>query len=210
MTAEQPTQAEQQAEATAARLLALYALYEAGRISLPDFTAQGSQIVYAGKVAASRLADVLVSMLAQRPALGIRPGSQHLDRLSEALTTITDPVPAEGLTAPEIDAQEAVEGIPAQLERLAISEALESRQRTTAAALRGQGYPRYREVVAEDACEVCEPFRDQIHDSATAWRPHHPRCRCELEPDGEPDTKTPETKREEPSLVRLSREVVVR
>lgn len=204
------TQAEQQAEATAARVLALWALVEAGRIDLPNFTTQAAGLIYAGKVATSRLADVLVSMLAQRPALGITPGVRHIERLKDALETITDPEPVEGLEAPENGDLKPSEGIPAQLHRLAVAEAMTSHQKSTAAAIKVHGFPRYREKVAANACEICQPFRDAEHDTEEGWEPHHPGCRCSLEPDGEPAPQTPEPVEEEPPLVRITKEVVWR
>jgi hypothetical protein len=165
----QPSNPQQQADATAERVAALVALLQAGQIPDRDSPPVLAAAVYRGKVLASRAADILVSTLANRPPLGIVPGAQHLDRLAEAARTV--------LT--EEDPEQAAE----RLERLAEAETLISAQMTTRSAIAGQGFTRYREHVAADACDVCQPFAEQIHDAEDEWTPHHPRCRCELVPE---------------------------
>lgn len=162
----QPTNAQQQADETAQKVAALLALYEAGSIPKSELPSVVAAAVYRGKVLASRAADILVSTLANRPPLGIAPGAQHLERLQQAAeTALSDP-------------QEAAQ----RLERLGEAETFASAQFTARAAAEAQGFTAYREDVAPDACEVCQPFRDRLHDVADDWTPHHPRCRCELVP----------------------------
>jgi hypothetical protein len=168
---------EQQPDATTARLLALLAAWRAGQIDAPDMSRGAAISLYAAKLVASRVADVYVSTLANRPPLGIQPGDQHLDRLEEAVETV--------LSDPET-ASEA-------LERLAVSEVLVSQQKSLRAAIEGQGFGQWREDVAADPCEVCLPFADRLHDSAEGFEPHHPRCRCKPVPVGEAALEMPVT-----------------
>lgn len=173
MTQQSP---EQQADPTAQKVAALLALHEAGQVARADFASAVAAVIYRSKVLASRAADILVSTLANRPPLGITPGAQHLDRLAEAVETVLS----------EEEPQEATHGLTERLERLAIAEALQSTQKTTRAAIDAQRFSHYREDVAADACEKCQPFADGIHEAADDWTPHHPRCRCELVPVGQP------------------------
>ncbi|MCW2783470.1 MAG: hypothetical protein JWR35_3921 [Marmoricola sp.] len=167
------TSAEQQADTTSARVLEVLAAYEAGRIAAPDVPDLAAVALYAGKVLSSRLADIELSTRLDSPPLGIVPGPDHLERLSEAVQTV--------LEEPE-DASE-------RLERLAQSEVLTSYAKSLSAGIRERGY-RWRENVADDACEVCQPFRNVEHEPDEAWSPHHPRCRCEPDPYGDPVTET--------------------
>lgn len=164
----QQTPQEQQGNATAQKVAALLALYASGSIPESEFPSVVAAAVYRGKVLASRAADIRISTLANRPPLGIVPGAQHLDRLTEAAETILTEDPDELLE---------------RLERLADAETLTSSQLTTRAAIEGQGFAHYRESVAEDACEICQPHADELHQSDELWTPHHPRCRCELVPE---------------------------
>lgn len=159
------TRAEQQADDTAAKVLALLALYQAGQIADSDFPSVVATAVYQGKCVASRIADVLVSTLAGLPALGILPGSQHIERLEKAASTaLADPE-----TAPE------------RLERLASAEVLTSHSKTLNAAIR-ENRLRWREDVSPTACDVCLPFADVEHEADEEFEPHHPNCRCEPVP----------------------------
>jgi hypothetical protein len=172
----QQTGAEQQADATAEKVAALLTLYASGSIPETEFPSVVAAAIYRGKVLASRAADIAVSTLANRPPLGILPGAQHLDRLAEAVET------ARG----EETAQEDAGGLAERLARLAEAETLQSAQMTTRAAIEAQGFTQYREDVAADACEKCQPFADEIRESEEDWTPHHPHCRCELVPVGQP------------------------
>jgi hypothetical protein len=168
----QQTNAQQQADATAQKVAALLALSETGSIPKTELPSVLAAAVYRGKVLASRAADIVVSTLANRPPLGIAPGAQHLDRLTQAAQTVLS--------------EESPEVAALRLERLAEAETFASAQFTTRAAAEAQGFTQYREDVAEDACQICEPFRDRLHDVADQWTPHHPRCRCDLVPVGTP------------------------
>jgi hypothetical protein len=167
MSAQAP---EDSSGATSARVLALLAAWRAGQIDAPDMSRGAAVAMYAGKVLASRYADVLVSTLAQRPPLGITPGDQHLERLEEAVQTcLSDPKTAAD-----------------RLDMLGAAEVVASEQKSLRAAIAGQGFGQWREDVAADACEVCLPFANRLHDADEAFEPHHPRCRCKPVPEGGP------------------------
>lgn len=175
------------AERATARVLAILAAYEVAQLARPDAEAAMALAVFAGKVTASRLADIAMSTLSSLPPLGIAPGAQHLDRLEAAVSTVLD----------------EPEAAPERLANLTEAEVRTSEQKTTTAAIRGHGYESWREEVAEDACEVCEPFRDRLHPAEDAFESHHPRCRCRAVPVGEPLTVAPET--EELPVIRFER-----
>ena len=166
------TEAQADAQATQAsqRVLALLAAYESGQIAENEIQRAAAVAIYAGKVLATRLADVFVSTVGSVRPLGLRPGPQHLDRLeTSAATCLEEP-------------QEASE----RLTRLAEAEVLTSHRLTLHRAISDHGFEGWREVVAEDACEVCQPFADLHHATDEGYEPHHPRCRCSLVPVGQP------------------------
>lgn len=188
--------AQERADLTSNQVLALYAAYRAGRTDLPDFVRTAAMAIFAGKVIASRLADIAVSVLANRPPIGIAPGEQHVERLSEALSAILTPSGAEM----DLDPTE-------RLERLALAETLNSHRKTLHAAIKEQGFPEWVRVVEEDACEVCAPLAGEVQPISVGFR-DHPGCRCTLEPHGElKSVKTEfEESREEP-LIQIGRGV---
>lgn len=185
------TNAQEQENTRAERLAVLLAAYDAGTLQRPEVSASIAAWIFGLKVLASRWADILVSTLANRPPIGLQPSARHLERLQEAVVTVLDEVeatpepqapdrPEEQEPPPE--PEEVREALTFRLERLADAEEQSSRQLSTRAAIEAQGFTHYRQEVAGDACEKCAPFRNSVHKSDEAWKPHHPRCRCELVP----------------------------
>jgi hypothetical protein len=160
---------DEHAAATSARVLALTAAWQAGQIDTPDMTKGTAIAIYAGKLLASRYADVLVSTASNRPPVGVRPSDDHVERLDAAVKAIVegDPEPAP------------------RLDRLARAEVLESHTASTLAALREQGFPEWERVVGEDPCEKCEPLAGEVQPVGTPFR-DHPGCQCGVRPHGEP------------------------
>lgn len=181
--------AQEQAEASAARLLTLYGLYVAGTLTAPDFTRNAALGMYASKVVASRLADITVSTIANRPPVGIIPGEDHMDRLEEAVHTILE-------EAPKDEPEQPVE----RLTRLAEAETLLSHRASLHAALREQGYEYWTRVVEEGACEVCAPLAGEVQPISVGFN-DHPGCRCSLIGVGDPAPVSIAPVREEPSPV---------
>lgn len=177
-------QAQETSEQTAAKVAALLAAYQAGQMTAPDLSRAVAASIYVGKAMASHIADKAISATAGLPPLGLLPGSQHMARLEIAAQTAL----ADDESAPE------------RLTNLAESEVLTSHQKTLRAAIEGHGFSGYREDVAADACEVCQPYADAEHDSSEGWEPHHPRCRCELVPLGEPEQVAPQEESPEPLM----------
>jgi hypothetical protein len=159
---------EMQGQQAAQRVAVLLAAYEAGQIADSEFRSAVSVAIYAGKILASRLADIFVSTLADRPPLGIAPGPQHLDRLTEAAQTLV----------------EEPEGRPERLERLALAETLNSYRRTLHAAIAQQGFSFWQRIPATNPCEVCAPYAYEIRPVSYGFK-DHPGCRCTLRPYGE-------------------------
>lgn len=167
---------EQVEEETSRRVLALVALWLAGRLSAPDLSTAVSTVVFAGKVVATRLADITISVAANAPPIGLSPGTEHLQRLAEAVTTVVED---ESLEEVQKDPRE-------RLTRLSEAEVLLSHRKSLHAALRAQGFRQWVRVVAVDGCEVCRPFHGMVYEISDAFT-DHPGCRCTLEPHGNPD-----------------------
>lgn len=160
-------QAEQQADATAMRVAALLALYEANRLETPDFARAAAVAVFAGKLVGSRLADIQISTHLNEPPVGVAPGRQHLVRIEEAVMTVLD------------DADDEEPAL--RLERLSRSEVLLSHRASLIAAMREQGVTQWRRVVQSDACEVCEPLAGEVKSTEEGFK-DHPGCHCSAEP----------------------------
>jgi hypothetical protein len=168
-------QAEEQANATVQRVLTLLAMYEAGRITASTMQESAAVAVYTGKIIASRLADIAVSALSNRPPVGITPSPDHVDRLETAVETI--------LSEPE--------SVSERLTRLAVAETLQSHRKSLHAAIRQQGFSNWKRIVQPDACEICEPLRDRIYSVDDGFK-DHPGCHCTLLPSGQPISETKE------------------
>ena len=161
-----------QDQKTAEKVATVLALYSAGSITLEAAAEALAVLTYGLKVHASRAADVALAATAGALPLGIVPDpDRHLERLTDSVRTVL------------IDAGDS--GPEDRITRLLDSEAEVSRQKTQAAAIRSHGWSQYREIVLPDACEVCQPFTNKIHEASESFEPHHPRCRCEIEPYGE-------------------------
>lgn len=155
---------EEHAQAATTRVLTLLAAYEARRMTAPDLSRAAAVVVFAGKVLASRVADIFVSTQASAPPLGIRPADDHLERLDAAVSTIlAEPDPAP------------------RLERLAASEVLRSGHTSTLAAIREHGFPSWERVAGEDPCEECAPLIGEVQPVGTPFH-DHPGCRCGFQP----------------------------
>ena len=190
---EAPAQPPEQVSAAnvVAAVLAVAAAYLAGKITAEAYARLAAAHIYAAKVVAARTADILVSTLAHRPPVGITPPRTEFTRLEAALLTIAADPDAFLTRSERIAVAE-----PAHEERLALQE-----------AMKAQGYTQWQRVVQPDACEKCEPYRDEVQSIDRNFY-DHPGCRCTLRPYGEPQTRQPDPDPE--PLVRITKSVTTR
>lgn len=164
----------QLAASTVAQVAAIYAVWEAGRITTAELTALVAAAVNAANAAASTLADAYVAAHVEQflgiptPTVG-RPPRDDTDRLVQAVRTILDD-----------DAEVA----PSRFERLAHSEPLETAQRATVEVMAAQ--PEvigWRRQMDANPCELCEWWYadGRIYKTTTEFR-QHPGCNCQPEP----------------------------
>lgn len=173
------------ADATAARVLALWAAVEAGGLSEAEFVPLASALIATANAAGVTLADLGLAAEVTRqlrsPAspLGLRPNRVQADqeRIAAGLDSVLAEQPV-GADTPEALA----ESRRARLSRFARSEPLLTVATATQVAMQRHDASGWVRQTAGKSCPLCVAWDDGVVRPTTVRMARHPGCDCLQQP----------------------------